>query len=297
MKIILAILMLNIFTFSQEIKWEKVATDLNFPEGIVWNYSNTLYVSSCYGGFISKIKNDSSSILISSVDSSSKIKKSNGLAVGKDGFIYACDYGIGAILKISQKGISEIYCSGYKGTKFNRPNDIAFDKKGNIYFTDPKSYSDTLPDGRVFRIDRKTKAISLVAESICFANGIAFSPDGNYLFVCESAKSQILKFKVLKDGSLGKRHIFVKLPGGDPDGIGFDIKGNLYAAHFGGGNIYIIAPDGKILEALKTPGKKPSNLEFAGSDLKTLYITDDETNSVYRTKVEVPGFKLFYSPD
>lgn len=34
--------------------------------------------------------------------------------------------------------------------------------------------------------------------------------------------------------------------GGDPDGFNFDEDGNLYAAHFGGGNIYVISPEGKF---------------------------------------------------
>ncbi|MDP4115823.1 MAG: SMP-30/gluconolactonase/LRE family protein [Bacteroidota bacterium] len=241
MKILFTLLLLNMTIFSQEVEWQKVASDLNFPEGPAWNYDNTLFVSSCYGGFIAKIQNDSCTKLITASDNPFTLKQTNGLTISRDGYIFACEYGIGAILRISQDGVSEIYSGGYNGTKFNRPNDIAFDQDGNVYFTDPKSYDPALPDGRVFRIDNKTKEVRVVAENIAFSNGLAFSPNGKYLFVCESAKNQIIIFDVLPNGSLGERSVFVKLPGGDPDGIAFDVDGNLYDAHFGGGHIYVIS--------------------------------------------------------
>ena len=73
--------------------------------------------------------------------------------------------------------------------------------------------------------------------------------------------------------------------------------GNLYIAHFGGGKIVVVSPKNELINTINTPGKKPSNLEFAGKDLKTLYITEDETNSIFSIEVEIPGLKLFSSPN
>ncbi len=275
--------------------FEKVVDSLNFPEGPAWDGEGNLYVSSCYGGYIIKISHDG----ISKFDTASvnpfTLKQTNGLTVGKDGFIYACDFGIGAILKISKEGKTEIYSKGYNGKKFNRPNDLAFDPDGNLYITDPKSYDKNNADGVVYRIDSKSRETIPAADSIAFPNGIAFAPDGKSVFVCESARHRVLKFKLSKNGKLIDRSAFINLPGGDPDGIAFDSLGNLYIAHFGGGNIYVVSPGGMIIDTIKTPGKKVSNLEFAGEDLKTLYITEDETNAVYKMQSRVPGFPLFYS--
>ena len=48
---------------------------------------------------------------------------------------------------------------------------------------------------------------------------------------------------------------FVEIPGGDPEGIEFDVNGNLeYAAHFGGKAVYIFSPEGKLLQKIETPG-------------------------------------------
>jgi gluconolactonase len=232
------------------------------------------------------------------IDSTSNpnLKQTNGLTIYKDGSIFACEYGLGAILKISAEGTSKIFIDSYKGKRFNRPNDLAFDDKGNLYFTEPNSYGKDILDGRIFKVNMVTKDVTLLADSLAFPNGIAFSSHGKKLFVCESAQNRILTFKVNNDGTLSDKNVFAELPGGDPDGLAFDVEGNLYVAHFGGGAIYVLSPDGNIKEKIVTPGKKPSNVEFGGENMRTLFITEDETNCVYSTQVLTPGIKLFSSP-
>jgi gluconolactonase len=273
----------------------KIADGLHFPEGPAWDGTGNLYVSSCHGGYITKI---SSNEVIKFIDSTFNhdLKQTNGLTVYNDGNIFACDYGLGAILKISPDGKSEIFIDGYNGKNFNRPNDLAFDSEGNLFFTDPKSYGKEKLDGRIFKVDIKSKKVTMLVDSLAFPNGIAFSPDMGKLFVCESARNRILTFKVNDDGSLSDQNVFAELPGGDPDGLAFDVEGNLYVAHFGGGAIYVLSPNGKIKEKIFAPGMKPSNVEFGGDDMITLFITEDETNSVYSIKVKIPGIKLFSSP-
>jgi len=276
--------------------FEKVVGGLNFPEGPAWDGNGNLYVSSCYRGYITKITKDSSSTFLKASNEPFTLKQTNGLTFDRYGNLYACDYGIGAILKISVDGKTELYASGYNGEKFNRPNDLAFDPNGNLYFTDPKSYDKNKPDGIVYRIDNKTKDVTIAADSIAYSNGIAFSSDAKNVFVCESAEHRILKFEINDDGTFTNRKVFATIPDGDPDGIAFDIEENLYVANFGSGRIYILNPDGSIKTFFKAPGKKPSNVEFADKDLRTLYITEDETNAVYKTRVEIPGLCLFNSP-
>jgi len=272
--------------------WIKLAAEQKFPEGPAWDGKGNLYTSSCYGRWISKLSNDSAKIFLNQSENPFTINQTNGLTVGADGNIYACDYGIGAILKISPQGNSEIYVSGFSGKRFNRPNDLAFDAAGNLFFTDPKSYSKDTLNGRVFMIKSGTREVVLAADNLAFPNGIAFSKDYKTVFVCESAKSRIVKYSVGKDGTLINNAVLIELPGGDPDGIAFDNNGNLYAAHFGGGAIYVIDSDGKILYKIKTPGLKPSNIEFGGNDFKTLFLTEDETNAIYSTTVKIEGQKL-----
>ena len=272
--------------------WEKVTDGLNFPEGPAWDGDNTLYASNCYGGWITRIIDGQVDTLTSRAMCDSTWEKSNGLTVGSDGYLYACEFGKGSVVRFAKSGQAEVLISGCNGERFHRPNDLAFDTRGNLYFTDPNTYNCENPDGFVYQWIRKTRAVERVADSISFPNGIAFSGNGRRLFVCESACSRILRFKVDSRGNLTDREIFIELPGGDPDGIALDRRGNLYVAHFGSGMLYVISPRGKIIQELKTPGQKPTNVEFGGCDYKTLFLTEVETSSIYKIRGRIPGQKL-----
>ena len=163
------------------------------------------------------------------------------------------------------------------------------DTEGNLYFTDPNSYDPKILDGRIFFIDAKTKLVTLLADSMAFPNGINISPANGKLYVCESAKQKIVSFNITNEYRLTDKEDFVSISGGDPDGIEFDINGNLYAAHFGGKAVYIFSPEGELIQKIETPGAKPTNLEFGGPDYKTLYLTEVETNALYKIKVNIKG--------
>ena len=270
-------------------KWVKVADGLNFPEGPAYDGISSIYLSNCYGGWITRYSEGVKDTFISKADDSLLIEKTNGLTFGTDGNLYVCEYGKGKILRISLDGKIEVYSDGYKGEKFNRPNDLTFDKNGNLYFTDPKSYDKNILDGRIFFVDAKTKEVILLENSLAFPNGINISPIDGKLYVCESAKQKIVRYTITKENKLVDKQDFVEVPGGDPDGIEFDVNGNLFVAHFGGKAVYIFSPAGKLLQKIETPGIKPTNLEFGEADYKTLYLTEVETNSLYKIKTNYPG--------
>lgn len=280
--------------FFESKSFELILDKMNFPEGPAFDGVKTLYVSSCYGGFIKKIEGNKSDFFVKA--DSDGINQTNGLVFSKDGYLYACDFGLGAIIKISKKKKVMIVASGYEGVKFNRPNDLAFDKNGNLYFSDPKTIDTLNPDGRLFMVNLKTGVVKLLLDKIAYPNGLAFSEDGKILYLSESARSRVLKYDVNKNGELTNERVFIDFKSGSPDGLALDVKDNLYVALFGGGVLYVVSPEGKILEEYPTPGKKPSNIEFGGSDFKTLYLTEDETNSVYKIKTKVKGLPLFNSP-
>ncbi len=287
------LLIINFSIHSQVIdgieNWTKVAEGLNFPEGPAFNGESSIYFSNCYGGWIGNYSEEITDTFVSRKNDSLLIEKTNGLTFGRDGYLYVCEYSSGKILRINPKKIIEIYAEGYKGEKFNRPNDLIFDSNGNLFFTDPKSYDKNILDGRVFMIDQNTKGVSLVADSLAFPNGINISPFDNRLYVCESAKQKIIRFDISLKNELLNKEDFVSLPGGDPDGIEFDINGNLYVAHFGGKAVYIFSPEGNLIQKIETPGSKPTNLEFGDEDYKTLYLTEVETNALYKIRTKYPG--------
>ena len=271
--------------------WELVVDNQNFPEGITFDGKDNLYSSNCYGGWITKIsKNNIDTFLVAS---ETTFDKSNGLFALGDGSILTTDYGNGSILIIDSEGNVEKLISEFEGEPLNRPNDLTIDKSGNLFFTDPKSYGEDKLDGRIFYYNFDMDTLLLVQTELAFPNGIGISPTDGRLYVCESAKTSIISFTIGENGQLIDKKVFIDLPGGDPDGFNFDFEGNLYVAHFGGGNLFAISPDGTIVKTVKTPGQKPTNVEFAGDDRKTLYLTEVETNSIYKCRVNIAGHSFF----
>lgn len=280
-------------TYSQIIdvseKWVKVAEGLSFPEGPAFDGKSSVYISNCYGAWITKYSEGKVDTFIHKNDQLLSIEKTNGLAFGKDGNLYVCEYGKGKIYRINKNAEVNIYAAGFNGEKFNRPNDLVFDQNGNLFFTDPKSYDKKILDGRIFIVDAKSHEVRILVDSLAFPNGINISPIDGKLYVCESAFNRILRFEITEENNLINKEVFTVIPDGDPDGIEFDVNGNLYAAHFGGKAIYIYSPEGKQLQKIETPGSKPTNLEFGDNDLKTLYLTEVETNSLYKIRTKIPG--------
>jgi len=270
--------------------WQKVVDGLNFPEGPAWDGHSTLYVSNCYGGWVTRLASGTSDTFVTAAKAPFTFQQTNGMTFHK-GHLYACDFGVGAILRFTTDGAAEVYVNDFHGVAFNRPNDLRFDAEGNLYFTDPKTHSREVLDGRVFRINAQDKSVKVLADSLGFPNGIAISGNSRMLYVCESAFERILRYTIAEDGQLTGREVFVTLPGGDPDGIDFDSAGNLYVAHFGGGTVYVIGPHGGLKQKISTPGMKPTNLEFGGDELKTLFLTEVETNALYQLDVEIAGMK------
>lgn len=283
---------MNSNLFSQVIdmneKWIKVADNLNFPEGPAFD-GTSIYFSNCYGGWIGKFSSSTLDTFISKSNDSLLIKNTNGLAFDNNGNLFVCEYGFGRILQINNNAEIKVYADGYDGKRFNRPNDLTIDENGNLFFTDPKSYDKNILDGRIFFIDAKTKEVILLSDSLAFPNGINIFPIDKKLYVSESAKQKIVRFTITTDNRLINKEDFVEMPGGDPDGIEFDEMGNLYVAHFGGKAVYIFSPEGKLLQKIETPGSKPSNLEFGYQDYKTLFLTEDETNSLYKIRANFAG--------
>lgn len=260
--------------------WEKIEEGQPFPEGPAWDSDRgILYNSNCYGNWISKYENGQSDTFIT--NKGGLFTATNGLAYDK-GCLYACDFKAGKILKISGTGEVTTLIEGYKGEPFSRPNDIIVDHKGNLWFTDTKSYGRDKKDGCLFRYSLKQKVLILVQDDLTYPNGLTISPDNKYLYLGESAQESVFRWEILKNGTLRDKELFIQLEGGDPDGMEFGPDGNLYIAHFGGGNIYAVSPNREIIHILPTPGKKPTNVEWGGKDKQTLFLTETETNAVYK---------------
>ncbi len=120
-------------------------------------------------------------------------------------------------------------------------------------------------------------------------NGLAFSPDEQTLYVCDTAKYHVRAFTIEKSGALleGSGRIFATQdPGqpGGPDGLKVDSEGRVYVAVALG--VWVYEPNGTLLGILSLP-QRPSNLNWGDPDGKTLFIT--AVDHVYKVRFKVPG--------
>jgi sugar lactone lactonase YvrE len=220
-----------------------------------------------------------------------------GSAFHKDGRLFLCDSGRAELLAIDSTGSITVLASEYQGRPLHGPNDLAFDGSGNLYFTDPKGSSVDNPVGNVY-LYRCDGGLELVGTGYAFPNGIAIGPDGRSVYLAETQTQRIYRFDLSEDGHFTKRTLFVELahdrahPEYGPDGMAFDIEGNLYIAHWGRGCVVVVDPEGELIGKLPTLGNKPTNVAFWGT---ALYITEMENGQVVRLDIGVEGLGLFGS--
>ncbi|EXK25806.1 gluconolactonase [Fusarium oxysporum f. sp. melonis 26406] len=203
-----------------------------------------------------------------------------------------------------------VLINNYFGRQFNSINDVSISpQNGDIYFTDtmygnwqffrPKP---GLPN-QVYRFNRATGALTVVADGFESPNGLTFSPDGSYAYVTDTGLSHaqhglnftrpatIYRFEVQKDDGrtslntlpmLKKRkafsysawHLFIH----DPRlGIHCDSKGNVYAGC--GDGVHVWNRSGKLIGKIYT-GVVVANFQFAG---KGRMIIMGRTNLFYAT--------------
>ncbi|MFO0824034.1 MAG: SMP-30/gluconolactonase/LRE family protein [Gemmataceae bacterium] len=142
--------------------------------------------------------------------------RSNGLKFDATGRLIACEganTGGGRRISITEKdGTVKSLAEKFDGKRFNSPNDLTFDSKGRVYFTDPRYQGKEereLDHESVYRVDPDGK-VTRIINDVTKPNGIVISPDGKTLYVAHSNSDPKLARKLLAyplndDGSVGPR--------------------------------------------------------------------------------------------
>jgi gluconolactonase len=219
-----------------------------------------------------------------------------GLCLDAAGHIYACDQGRHAVLRIAGDGSISTYSAGAPGRPMMIPNYAIFDARGNLYVTDSGGWH--AHDGCLFCI-KPTGETAVVSEAVSqFPNGIALSPDGRELYVVLSNTSGVVRLSVYPDGRVGPPQPVVTLPRTIPDGLAFDVEGNLYIACYTPDVIYRLAPDGDLAilaeDWQSVTFATPTNIAFCGDDRRTLVVSSLSRWHLTKGMVPVAGQPLIY---
>ncbi|QDH13875.1 SMP-30/gluconolactonase/LRE family protein [Formicincola oecophyllae] len=160
------------------------------------------------------------------------------------------------------------------GQEGNRLNDGCVDRQGRIWFGTMDDW-ERHPSGAIYRVaevDGKI-AITCCDTGYVVSNGPTVSPDGRFLYVCDSPARKIYVFDKTPDGTLHNKRLFAQLDHGYPDGIVTDCEGNLWCGLWGGGRIARFRPDGQALPSIPMPVTNVTKIAFGGDDLKTAFVT------------------------
>ncbi len=167
-----------------------------------------------------------------------------GMAFDRVGTLFICDSRHGAVLRFHPRtGRLETFATEAGGIKLRIPNFPAFDAEGRLYVSDSYEYKD--PGPGIFRFEPDGSGILWCREPLNFANGLALSPDGHFLYVVETFARAISRIPIRDDGSAGQKEHVARV-GVVPDGLAFDEQGRLYVACYEPSAIYRILPTGDV---------------------------------------------------
>lgn len=283
---------------------EKVADGYKFTEGPALGPDGCIYFTDIPAELILKFDPENG-------ETTTYVEKSgqaNGLMFDGNGKLFACHHRFRMVtqLIVSEEGAAYVhFAGGFNNKKLNSPNDLAIDKTGNIYFTDPRYgnrdsmqmqiegvyFQSIQPglapvrttDGEIAWKLPVPKPLARIDDKLTRPNGIILSPDESILYVADNGANYIYAYDIASPGKVENKRIFGRIndgKGGGSDGMCIDKQGRLYAT--GHGKVWVFEPTGELVATIAV-GKQTTNCTF-GADGKTLYITANK--GLYRITLD-----------
>ena len=234
--------------------------------------------------------------------------RTKGLARSPDGLIYGCQAGSRRVVCFNPDGSTSPLAYRLADHFHNHPHDLAVDRKGRIWFTDPydpipapgPQLHGPLDHASVLLLDRRVDRswyLKRVTYDTRSPMAIALSRDEKFLYLSENGLAgetrELRAYPIDDDGSLGTYdllHTFASDRRGPQRGVSgmcVDGDGNIIAAAGWekggpGAMIYVFAPSGRVIETHPMP-QRPTKCAFGDANLATLYVTT-EGGHLYRVR-------------
>jgi gluconolactonase len=231
---------------------------------------------------------------------------SNGNFRDREGRLLTCEHDSRRVTRTEYDGSITVLADNYQGKKFNAPNDIVTHSDGAIWFTDPgygimSNYEGhkaafELPTA-VYRLDPKTRALTVLVGDLDKPNGLCFSPDEKLLYLVDTGPAEhrtdphpIYVYDVVDGVRLKNRRLFVDMSPGTSDGIRCDVDGNVWSAAGWGpadyNGVHCFAPNGKLIGKIHL-SETCANLCFGGAKKNRLFMAASQ--SLYALYVGTEG--------
>ncbi|HQR32808.1 MAG TPA: SMP-30/gluconolactonase/LRE family protein [Blastocatellia bacterium] len=197
-----------------------------------------------------------------------------GLAFSREGTLYVTSRYDGKLFRISPFGEPETVASD-----LGVATGLAFDRRGDIYVGDRT--------GTIFRVNElgEVRQFAELDPSVA-AYHLAFSPDGDLYVSGPTVSSFETIWRIDAMGEVEKFYTGL----GRPQGLAFDVDGNLYVAASlkGHRGIVRITPDGGNAEVV-VAGASLVGLAFDGQGNMIVV----STSKVYRVPMGIKGYSVF----
>ena len=267
------------FEWSEGPVWSSQLNSVLFsdvPENVIysWNEDKGLGTFTRPIGYSGKVPN---------------LKKAgtNGLTIDADGNLIICMHGDRKITRLEKLNINRkvTLVNSFDGNLLNSPNDLVYDSKGNLYFTDPpygllEGDNDKLKEiefNGVYKVSPNGD-IEVLVKNLTRPNGISISNDEKTLYVANSDKNNpvIMQYDLSEEGAKNPSIFFdgrelTKKDIGLFDGLKVHPTGNIFAT--GPGGVLVIKENGDHIGTIRTE-VRTANCAF-DENFQYLYMTSD----------------------
>ena len=220
-------------------------------------------------------------------------KVAGSFAFSQDGKRFLMGFASGLAWWDPEKPNESVKICDYEPGLNTRPNDGKCDRQGNFIIG---SYNnnhreDKLNIAGLWRLNAKDSSLTEILDyRFRCSNTIAFSPNGDEMYFCDTPTKAIYKFKYSPTGPLTDRTLFYQMgeeEAGGPDGATVDSTGGLWEAQAGNWKVVRHRPaDGRVDFEVALPFNNPTSCAIGGD---TLYITTARHRLTEEQRKAQPG--------
>lgn len=260
----------------------------SFLEGPVFDAQGNLFVTDIPFGRVFRIDPQGEWDLVAQWDG-----EPNGMKFLNAGQLLVTDYRNGLVVLDIASGQVRPFLERRNSERFKGVNDLVFDSKGNLYFTDQGQTGLHDPTGRVYRLAPDGR-LDMLLSNVPSPNGIVLSNDERFLFVAATRGNCVWRMPLLADGSVSKAgQFFTSYGPSGPDGLAMDERGRLLVANPGLAYVWVLGHRAEPEEVLTGPaGASITNLAFGGADRQTFCCTDSTHGHILKAQMSAPGARL-----
>ena len=245
--------------------------------------------------------------------------RTNGLAFDENGRLFGCCSGGRAIVRFDPDGKNVVIADRLDGKKLNTPNDLAIDRKGRIWFTNPvnegnwdKTEVEELDHRSVLRADPQKDGrytVTRVTFDTTQPNGILVSQDQRTLYVAESGyqrRHTAAAARLSDQGRRQPRHVRRALH----LGRGCARPASRHRRHvprrrrqhrrhrrllrerLGADDLRVLADAAACWKRIPVAATGPTNVCFGGPDLTTVFVTSTNGH-FFKAQTDRVGWAMY----